>query len=206
MIQKYVFFDGGSLEFDDSKSVRELIAYAFDTFGYYEPMGMDVVTLFQAHHPDTNTGWFTTDTTLRCADEILNRDELCFAYHLPNVFYFAEGGWGHHMPSLGNRPQIPDEVYLHLRFDGQENAIVINGRYTFADIVRFLKRNEYIDADCNEVRVSAVGAGRSYTIPFSDPIMHLCLKEFVESVERYNDTYLKLAEGDVVYYSIFEME
>lgn len=90
MKQEYTFCDGGTLEFDDSKSVKELIEYAFDTFGYYEPMGMDILTIFQAHHPDTNTGWVTTDVTLRCVDEIRNRDWLCFAYHLPDVFFLLK--------------------------------------------------------------------------------------------------------------------
>lgn len=205
MIQKYTFHDGGTLEFDDSKSVKELIAYAFDTFDYYEPMGLDIVTLFQAHHPNTSTGWFTTDTTLRCADEIQDRDWLCFAYHLPNVFYFAEGGWGHHMRELGNRPPIPNEVRLSLRVEEKENTIVINGNYTFMDVVRALKKNEYICADCNAVRIIPVGVAQSYSIPFSDPIMNLCLTEFIENVELYHNKYLTFAKGDFIYRSIFEL-
>ena len=205
MIQKYMFWDGGALEFDDSKSVKELIEYAFDTFGYYEPMGMDIVTLFQAHHPNTSTGWFTTDTTLRCADEIQDRDCLCFAYHLPNVFYFAEGGWGHHMRGLGNRPPIPNEVSLGLRIEEKENAIIINGNYTFMDVVRALKKNEYICTDCNAVKVLPVGVTQSYSIPFSDPIMNLSLTEFIENVELNHDKYLKLSKGDFIYRTIFEL-
>lgn len=205
MIQKYTFCDGSTLEFDDSKSVKELIEYAFDTFGYYEPMGMDIVTLFQAHHPNTTTGWFTTDTTLRCADEIQNRDWLCFAYHLPNVFYFAEGGWGHHMRELGNRPLISNEIHLEIRFEDFSNAIVINGNYTFMDIVRALKQSEYICVNCNAVRVIPVGVGQSYSIPFSDPIMHMCLTEFVKNVELYHNKHLTLAKREFIYHTIFEL-
>ena len=36
-----------SLEFEDSKTVKELIEYAFEKFDYYEPFGMDSVTVFQ---------------------------------------------------------------------------------------------------------------------------------------------------------------
>ena len=205
MIQKYTFCDGGTLEFDDSKSVKELIAYAFDTFGYYEPMGMDIVSLFQAHHPNTTTGWFTTDTTLRCADEIQDRDWLCFAYHLPNVFYFAEGGWGHHMRELGNRPPISNEVHLKIRFEDFSNTIVINGNYTFMDIVRVLKQNEYICVNCNAVKVLPVGVEQSYSIPFSDPIMHMCLTEFVKNVELYHNKHLTLAKREYIYHTIFEL-
>ena len=49
MKQKFFFFDGGEIEFDDRRSVKELIEYAFESFGYYEPMGMEIVTLFQAN-------------------------------------------------------------------------------------------------------------------------------------------------------------
>lgn len=205
MIQKYTFCDGGTLEFDDSKSIKELIEYAFDTFDYYEPLGMDIVTLFQAHHPDTSTGWITTNTALRCADEIKNRDWLCFAYYIPNVFYFAEGGWGHHMKDLGNRPLIPNEISLCLRFDDFDNTIVINGNLTFLDVVRFLKQGEYIDSNCKVVKALAVGDGQSYSIPLSDPIMTMCLTEFVKNIELYHERYLKLSKVDFIYHTIFEL-
>ena len=39
MIRKYKFPGEGSLEFDDNKTVSELLEYAFDKFGYYEPFG-----------------------------------------------------------------------------------------------------------------------------------------------------------------------
>ena len=205
MKQKYTFFDGGTLEFDDSKSVKELIEYAFDTFDYYEPMGMNVLTLFQAHHPDTTTGWFTTDVTLRCADEIRNRDELLFAYHLPDIFYFAEGGWGHHMRELGNRPSIANELALTLRFKDFDNTIIINGSYTFMDIVRVLKKTEYIDSDCNAVRVLPVGVAQSYSVPLSDPIMEMRLTEFIEHIEVRHNKYLKLDIGDFIYNTVFDL-
>ena len=67
------------LFFDDTKSIKELIHYAFNEF---EPQSR------------TSTGWFTTDTSRLCVDEIEDAKILCFAYHMPNVFYFAEGGWG----------------------------------------------------------------------------------------------------------------
>lgn len=41
MNKEYCFFDGGRVEFDDRKSVRELIQYAFNKLDYYEPLGMD---------------------------------------------------------------------------------------------------------------------------------------------------------------------
>lgn len=206
MKQEYSFFGGGTLEFDDTKSVRELIECAFDTFGYEEPMGMEIVTLFQGHHPDTGTGWFTTDVSLCCADEIRTPDELFFAYHLPGVFYFAEGGWGHHMPELGNRPPIPNEVSLTLRFDGSRHTIVINGTYTFMDIVRVLKQNGYVQPDCDAVRVIPVGTMKSYAVPLSDPIMSISLTELVEHIELYHNRYLKLDNGYFPLFTIFALD
>lgn len=202
MKQKYCFFDGGTIEFDDKKSVKELIAYAFESFDYYEPMGMDIVTLFQAHHPDTNTGWFTTDVTLSCAEEIKNPKELCFAYYLPNVFYFAEGGWGHHMTGLGNHPSIDNAVSLSIRFGDFSNTVVINGRYTFNDIVNVLKRTEYIDNSCCFIEVIPIGCTtKSYLIPFTDPIMKACLTDFETILTQYNSERIHLAEGDFIYHS-----
>lgn len=202
MKQKYTFFDDGTIEFDDAKSVKELIAYAFNTFDYYEPMGMEIVTLFQAHHPDTNSGWFTTDITLSCAEEIRNCDELCFAYYLPNVFYFAEGGWGHHMPKLGNHPEIPNAVSLTIQFEDFNNTVVINGQYSFNDIICVLKRTEYIDSSCDSIEVIPIGcAYKSYLVPSSDPIMSMCLTDFVKKIEQYNSERIKLSQGEFIYHT-----
>ena len=44
MIQKYKFEgENDFIEFDDSKSVKELINYAFDKFDYFEPAGIEIV-------------------------------------------------------------------------------------------------------------------------------------------------------------------
>lgn len=126
MIQKYSFFNEDIIEFDDTRSVKELIQYAFEQFDYYEPAGMEIVTLFQCHHPQSDTGWFTIDTNRKCSDEIIDRNNLCFAYYMPNVFYFAEGGWGHHMIELGNHPNIPRPVALKIRFEDFDNTVIIN--------------------------------------------------------------------------------
>ncbi len=199
MMQTYCFFDGGEVEFDDRKSVKELIEFAFDTFDYYEPMGMEIVTLFQAHYPDSNTGWFTTDVTRLCAEEIKNPRELCFAYHMKNVFYFAEGGWGHHMPDLGNHPKIPHAVSLHLRFEDFRNTVIINGSYCFEDIIRVLQKTEYIDDSCRFIQVIPIGcADKSYLIPLSDPIMKLRLTELEKALDKYNAERLQLSKGDFI--------
>lgn len=179
MIKKYSFFDGGDVEFEDTKSVKELIEYAFDTFNYYEPLGMDIVTIFQAHNSKSTEGWFTTDISRSCAEEIENRDELCFAYYLPNTFYFAEGGWGHHMRSLGNHPVIDNPVSLHLRFEGFNNTVVINGKYSFNDIIHYLQKGDYLPQNVKSLRINAINPQMpTYSIPLSDGVINVNLAEF----------------------------
>ena len=199
----------GAVEFDDTRSVGELIAHAFDVFGYHEPLGMEIVTVFQAHSTRTNTGWFTTDTRRSCAQEIENPDCLHFAYHMPGVFYVAEGGWGHHMKDLGNHPQIPDCVSLKLRFDEFEETVVINGNYRFRDIIETLKQAGYIDSHCPAVKIHAVyGDGKlrgktGYTIPLTDPILEVCLKEFQPLLQAYHAEHLEDCHS--INYEILEL-
>lgn len=189
MIKTYSFItDNITFDFDDSRTIRELIDHAFNQFDYYEPAGMEIVTLFQCHHSKTSTGWFTTDTSRKCADEIENADELCFAYYMPGVFYFAEGGWGHHMIELGNHPIISHAVDIKIRFDDFRNTVVINGEYCFNDIVSYLKKTEYIPEDSSRLLVHLIGTSDgSYEIPFSDAVMYIPLSDFQNKIEEYTD-------------------
>lgn len=187
MMQKYNFFGEEPIEFDDEKSVKDLIQYAFDQFDYYEPAGMEIVTLFQPHSPLSHMGWFTTDTNRKCSDEILNRDYLCFAYYMPNVFYFAEGGWGHHMKELGNHPDIPDPIQLRLHLEDHFHRVIINGNYCFHDVIHYLKKTQYISEECNKVRVLFPRTEKSYIIHFGNKIMNLKLSEFENAVTKRND-------------------
>lgn len=192
MIRQYTFSGYPSLTFDDSKTVRELIDSAFEKFGFYEPAGMEIVTVFQSSHPETTTGWFTQDTERTCAEEIENHDSLCFAYHLPEVFYFAEGGWGHHMINLGNHPSIPDPIPIKLKFDDFKNTVVINGTYCFDDVVRYLRETDYVPNDCSKllVHLPSTTIGRvSYSISFSDSFMQVKLNDIEEKLEELNQRY-----------------
>ena len=147
---------------------------------------MEIVTVFQAHHSKTNTGWFTTHTDHICSKEIENPDELCFAYYLPDYFYFAEGGWGHHMIELGNHPRIPNPISIRLIFIDFNNTVVINGNCTFENIVGFLKKTEYLSDDCHYLQVHLVGnERRKYSIPFSDKMMRVALHEAMEMIDEY---------------------
>ena len=204
MIQKYTFSGSEEIMFDDEKSVRELVQCAFDRFDYYEPAGMELVTVFQYHHPATNTGWFTTDTARACKDEIVNPNELCFAYSLPGVFYFAEGGWGHHMPELGNHPEIPDPVAISLRFEDFDNTVVINGNYCFHDVLDYLKRTDYIDADCDRITVSPAGTSMCFRLSAEDALLRLKLTAFHAAVSEYTDKLFP--RHDYIYRFIYAFE
>lgn len=183
MIKKYSFIDNTTVEFDDSKTVRELLNQVFEVAGYYEPFGMGIVTLYQPHSTKSTEGWFTTDVDRSCSDEIENEDWLCIAYHKPGVFYFAEGGWGHHMISLGNHPHIENPVLLHLRFDDFDNSVVVAGKYTFADIINELRDKEYIPMNSSHLVIRAVNPySNPRVIHFSDPIMRVTLDKFKASL------------------------
>ena len=205
MIQKYTFFDGGTIEFEDSRSVKDLISYAFDIFDYYEPLGMEFVTIFQGHHPATDTGWFTTDVNRSCAEEIRYPEDLFFAYHMPGVFYFAEGGWGHHMCALGNHPEIEDPVSLHIRFEDFNHTVVVNGSYRVCDILDMLKRSEYIPEECIFIKVIPVGcADKSYLLSIEDPAISLPLSEFENVIKEYNQQNIPLSSQEAIYHMVYE--
>lgn len=185
MKQMYTFSGEESIEFDDTRSVRELINYAFSKYDYYEPLGMDIVTIFQAHHPASNTGWFTIDVDKCCANEIINRNELCFAYYMPNVFYFAEGGWGHHMLELGNHPTIPNQIALKIELNGERNTIVINGNITCHSIINKLIDVGYIENSITKINILEIAYPfrRNFREIFlSDAILDVPLTEFVKTL------------------------
>ncbi|MCD8006147.1 MAG: hypothetical protein LUF29_04120 [Oscillospiraceae bacterium] len=188
MIRQYSFeYNNQTVEFDDSRSVRELVKYAFDESGYYEPFGMEIVTIFQPQHPAGSYGWFTTDLNKSCAEEIVVRDRLCFAYYMPNVFYFAEGGWGHHMPHLGNHPDIPNPVMLRIELDGERNTVVINGELSPRLVFEKLIGAGYVDEDIEKIKVLKIAYPNhvhSPEIPLNDPILGLPLSEFKRVMEE----------------------
>lgn len=209
MIREYRFDSNNTLKFEDSKSVKELIQTAFDSFDYYEPYGIDIVTIFQSHHSKTSTGWFTLDRNRRCVEEIEDSSSLFFAYYMPDVFYYAEGGWGHHMTELGNHPVIPSSVAMKLRFDDFNNTVVINGKYNLKDIVKSLKRVEYISNEAHFIRIKAVyGDMRQrnnsmYSVPSQDAIMTIPLSEHEGELKKRLSSYIEDISN--VYHFVFEI-
>lgn len=185
MMKEFHFIGEEPVQFDDSKCVRELIEYAFNRFDYYEPFGMDSVTVFQCHHPDSNYGWFTTDTKRRCVDEIKNRDELCFGYHIPGILYFAEGGWGHHMDELGNHPVFEKPVSLKLKFEDFDHTVVFEGTHSFKEILNLLKNTGYLEKSISQIKVNVLAYPKpnySQYIELRNPILDAPIAEFENSL------------------------
>ena len=187
MIKRYKFAYCGDLYFDDSRTVKELIEYAAEKYDYYIPQGIEIATLFQAgHHSANDSGWFTHDVNRKCCDEIENCDHLCFAYYLPGVFYFAEGGWGQR--GLGNHPIIPDPVELNLRFEDFDNPVVINGNYCFADVVRFIQMTGYLTPYWNRLCVHLIGtSGGEYWVPVGDSRLQVKLLDLIRMIQEYRE-------------------
>lgn len=83
------------------------------------------------------------------------------------------------MIKLGNKPDIPNPVALWLKFDDFDNTVVINGNYTFIDVINSLKHFEYIPNDSNRIMVCAMNPYKPpYYINISDPIMFKKLSDF----------------------------
>lgn len=163
-----------------------MIDYVFDRFDYYEPAGMEIVTLFQCHHSKSINGWFTRDTSRKCAEELENLNDLCFAYQLP-FFYLAEGGWGHHMPALGNHPIIANPVQMKLRFEDFDNTVMINGNYRFSDIIKYLKQTENIPEGDRTIRIILFGVSFPCDLLETNARIGLRLSEFMKAIEEYID-------------------
>lgn len=159
MTKKYSFFNEGNIttvELDDNKTVRKFIEYVFNLFDYYEPFGMDIVTVYSAnpHH-------FILDANQKMIDEIdSNAYCFCLAYHMPGCFYFAEGGCGHHMCELVNHPELSAATSLQLQFDDFDNTVVFSGKLTMNKIIKALVDAEYLEDYPNQIEVKYLDVKR----------------------------------------------
>lgn len=192
MMKEYYFSGDGTILFDDQKSVKALLSEAFSTFGYYEPMGFDVVTVFQARHPDTYNGRFTLDTSKSCAEEIKCPECLCFAYHVPNFLYYVEGGWG---TNLGNLPALDTPTHLHLRFENFDHNVTFNGKLTVGEVIGFFKKKGYIDKNADRLIIRPINPyGIPYTVMLTDELMNTTIEAFEASLPD-SVTLIDVTEG-----------
>lgn len=176
MLQTYKFWGENAFEFDDSKTVKELIQYAFEQFDYYEPFGMHTVTVYQTGHAH-----FTQDTSRKCYEEIKDPNDLCFAYYIPGFLYYAEGGWGHHMSELVNHPVFDDPVSLKLKFEEFNHTVVFEGRHSFREVLRLFKKVGYVSDSVTQIKVDVVAYPKpNYTklIDCCNPILDDPISEF----------------------------
>ena len=149
MVKKNIFHVDGNdvvVEVDDSISVKELIEVLMERIDCFEPLGIDCVRLFEGFSEKSFSGWFIDNISETCNEAIDNPNDLYLAYHIPNIFFYAEGGWGHHMASLGNCPVIPNAVSFRIRFEEFDNTVVVNGAYTLREMLSFIEKSGYIDS------------------------------------------------------------
>lgn len=181
MIQTYKFFgENSSLEFDDSKTVKELLQYAFEQFDYYEPFGMDAVTIYQ-----TGFAHFTLDTSRKCCEEIKDPNGLCFAYHIPGFLYYAEGGWGHHMSELSNHPVFCHPVSLKLKFEDFDHTVVFEGTHSFREVLDLLKQVGYVNDSISQITIQVLAYPKAnYTrhVDYRDVILDAPMTAFYETL------------------------
>lgn len=190
MLRAYrVFVEGYqwvSVNFDDQKTVNQLALRVLDEVDCYEPLGDDVVTLFEAQSPKDNNGWFLTDSGQKCCDAISNPEYLCLAYHMPGIFYYAEGGWGHHMKHLGNHPVLENPVSFKLVMEDFRNTVVVAGNYLLGDMVSFLQFKEYIPSQTRWVIVDFVGTlNDRLSIPLHDERMRRSIHDVMRDICSY---------------------
>lgn len=195
MIQTYRFFgENSSLEFDDSKTVKELLQYAFEQFDYYEPFGMETVTIYQSGHAH-----FTLDTSRKCYEEIKDPNGLCFAYYIPGFLYYAEGGWGHHMSELSNHPEFISPVSLKIKFEDFDHTVVFEGTHSFREVLELLKRVRYIDESFDQILIQVLAYPKpNYTkyIECHNSILDAPMAEFYKTLPTDGIVTLILGEVD----------
>ena len=171
--------------FDDEKTVRELIERVFEESGYYEPMGMDVVTVY-----DASKYRVVLDTSKKCKDELSPEGHNGFtvAYLKEDKFFFAEGGWGHHMINMNAAKLIGNPINIRVVFDGFKNSVVINGNIKLGEIYSFLCETTYITEDNYNFFVGALDYGMS-------PALNKCKKYDMRTSEK--EVTLFEAAGDI---------
>ena len=173
--------------FDNELSVKELMEYVFEQSDYCEPAGMEIVTALDVHRQH-----IVTDTSKKCKDELQGKGKNCFcvAYYLPSKFYFAEGGWGHHMEDMDAFDRIPNHVSIQFRFDDFRHTVVVNGDISLRRIYDYLVKTTYIQEDQVSFKFFDMGAGlidldteRDYLISQDGEVdLRTACKDYIEPV------------------------
>lgn len=185
MIHKYLFFNEKTIEFDSTRTIKELIEYAFEQFEYYEPFGIETVTVYQCDPRHQ----FIVDTSQKCEDVLADGSRLCFAYHIPGVLYYAEGGWGHHMHELVNHPVLETPVSLKLKFEEFDHTVVFEGSHSFREILNLLYKVGYIENEKPTVTVQVLAYPQpnySEKIYFDNSILDKSMTDFEKTLDKHS--------------------
>ena len=87
------------------------------------------------------------------------------------------------MTSLGNHPKIKNPVSLWLRFEDFDHSVVINGEYSFTDIVKYLQCGDYLPKKVKRISVRAINPmAEPYTISLTDNLMRVPLTQFARNL------------------------
>ena len=180
MERLYRFFDMVDVVFDDERSVKELMEHVFEESGYYEPVGMDIVTVY-----DASKYYVVTDTSKKCKDELnpFGNNGFTVAYLKKDAFFFAEGGWGHHMIDMNAAKLISNPINVKVIFDDFNNSVVINGNIKLGEIYSFLLDATYISSSESKFFVGDIDnwgkhpcdyEGKTYCMLSADKELSLC--------------------------------
>lgn len=145
-IRNYRFYNASPVEFDSTKTVKELVDYVYMHNSEKRIFPMDSVTVFQMRSPKSPYGWLTTDLSRTCRKEIQNPHWLCFAYYVPQLFYFVEGGCGHYTKRLGNHPVFAHPVDVHVHLDDEKlstDEIIVNGQENIKKVLQLAVPNHH---------------------------------------------------------------
>ena len=186
MERLYRFFDMEDVLFDDERSVKELMEYVFEKSDCYEPMGMDIVTVY-----DASKYYVVTDTSKKCKDELdpSGGNGFTVAYLKEDKFFFAEGGWGHHMIDMNAVKLIGNPINIRVVFDDFKNSVVINGNLTLGEIYAFLCDTTYISRSESNFFIGDLDCGKN-------PPLSECKKYGMCSLDQ--KVTLRQAVGDIL--------
>lgn len=157
MIKTYTFFNIRKkieIDFDENRTVKELISAVYEKYGFEAKHGLDVVTIYDMknYHVVTNR-----KNTLKKENV---SSGLCFAYFKKGEFLYVEGGWGHHMIKMDAVSQIKEPFMFYMSFDKVLNdfAFVATKKMTIKMLYEALYKSEHIYT-CSYIDIYNVNRG-----------------------------------------------
>lgn len=154
------------IDFDENRSVADLISAVYEKYGFEAKNGIDVVTVY-----DMKNYHVVTDRKRTLKKENLSSG-LCFAYFKKGEFLYVEGGWGHHMIQMDATSKVKDPFMFYMSFDKVLNdyAFVATKKMTVEKLFKALCKGEHIYR-CSRIDVFDVSRGSAtYELLKSVPI------------------------------------